>query len=94
VIYIQAKRWLNGVGRQEIQSFNGALDGQRANKGVFITTSYFSNHALDYVKTTSKKIILIDGEQLAQYMIDYDLGVSIVSIYELKKIDSDYFGDE
>lgn len=94
VIYIQAKRWDNtAVGRPDIQSFVGALDGQRANKGIFITTSRFADTSLQYVKTISKKVILIDGEELANYMIDYGLGVSTFTTYELKKIDSDYFGD-
>ena len=94
VIYIQAKRWdTQPVGRPDIQSFVGALDGQRANKGVFITTSRFAENAKAYVKTITKKVILIDGEQLASYMIDYGLGVNTISTYELKKIDNDYFGE-
>jgi restriction system protein len=94
VIYIQAKRWdNNSVGRPDIQSFVGALDGQRANKGIFITTSKFADTATQYVKTITKKVILIDGEELANYMIDYGLGVSTFTNYELKKIDSDYFGE-
>ena len=94
VIYIQAKRWdTQSVGRPDIQSFVGALDGQRANKGVFITTSRFAENAKNYVKTITKKVILIDGEQLASYMIDYGLGVNTASIYEIKKIDSDFFGE-
>jgi restriction system protein len=92
VIYIQAKRWNNNsVGRPDIQSFVGALDGQRANKGIFITTSSFAKTAMEYVKTISKKVILIDGQQLAGYMIDYGLGVSTIQTYELKRTDSDYF---
>lgn len=80
VIYIQAKRWgSQAVGRPDIQSFVGALDGQRANKGIFITTSRFADNAVQYVKTISKKVILIDGEQLATYMIDYNLAVSPVA---------------
>lgn len=91
-IYIQAKRWDNqAVGRPDIQSFVGALDGQRANKGIFITTSRFADTATAYVKTISKKVILMDGEQLANYMIEYGLGVSSFATYELKKIDNDYF---
>jgi len=95
VIYVQAKRW-NGtvVGRPEIQKFVGALAGQGARKGIFITTSKFSEQAKDYIPRNETKIVLIDGEQLAQYMIDFHLGVSTVSSYEIKKIDSDYFGDE
>jgi restriction system protein len=94
-IYIQAKRWDNqSVGRPDIQSFVGALDGQKATKGVFITTSKFADTAQEYVKTITKKVILIDGDQLTNYMIDYGLGVSTFTTYDLKKIDNDYFGDE
>jgi restriction system protein len=94
-IYIQAKRWAdgNGVGRPEIQKFAGALQGHRARKGVFITTSHFSREAADYVTRIDSKIVLIDGETLAQLMIDYGLGVASVASYEIKKIDSDYFVD-
>ena len=92
IIYIQAKRWDNkSVGRPDIQSFVGALDGQRANKGIFITTSRFADSSIQYVKTITKKVILIDGEELANFMIDYGLAVSTFTIYELKKIDNDYF---
>jgi restriction system protein len=93
-IYIQAKRWDNQtVGRPDIQSFVGALDGQRATKGIFITTSRFAENAKEYVKTITKKVILIDGDQLAEFMIDYGLGVSTSTTYDVKKIDSDYFGE-
>ncbi len=94
VIYIQAKRWEGTVSRPEIQKFVGALAGQRAKKGVFITTSNFSKDAVTYATQMDVKIILIDGEDLAQYMIDYNLGVSVQSTYEIKKIDSDYFEEE
>lgn len=95
IVYIQAKRWDNTVvGRPEIQKFVGALHGQRARKGVFITTSKFSQDAREYVSIIDSKIVLIDGEELAQLMIDNHVGVSTVSIYEIKKIDSDYFTDE
>ncbi|WP_016950472.1 restriction endonuclease [Anabaena sp. PCC 7108] len=95
IVYIQAKRWDNTVvGRPEIQKFVGALHGQRARKGVFITTSKFSQDAKDYVSIIDSKIVLIDGQELAQLMIDNNVGVSTVSIYEIKKIDSDYFTDE
>lgn len=94
VIYIQAKRWQGGVGRPEVQKFVGALDGQRAKKGVFITTSFFTKEAIDYALRTDAKVVLIDGEKLSQYMIDYNLGVSIQSTYEIKKIDSDYFEED
>jgi restriction system protein len=93
-IYVQAKRWNDTVGRPEIQRFVGALAGQGAKKGVFITTSKFSEQAKDYAPRNDTKVVLIDGEELAQFMIDFDLGVSLVSEYQVKKIDSDYFGDE
>ncbi|MGE5480499.1 MAG: restriction endonuclease [Chloroflexota bacterium] len=94
VIYIQAKKWTNSsVGRPDIQNFVGALAGMQANKGVFITTSKFASSAIEYAKMVPSKIILIDGEQLADYMIDYGLGVSNFATYELKKIDNDYFGE-
>lgn len=93
-IYIQAKRWdKQTVGRPDIQSFVGALDGQRANKGIFITTSKFAESAKEYVKNITKKVILIDGEQLADLMIEYGLGVSTSAVYEVKKLDNDYFGE-
>ena len=91
VIYIQAKRWEGSVGRPEIQKFAGALQGQRARKGIFITTSSFSEHALDYVRMIDSKIILIDGDRLSALMFEHSVGVSTSGIYELKKIDSDYF---
>ncbi|MDF3130489.1 restriction endonuclease [Kiritimatiellaeota bacterium B1221] len=91
VIYIQAKRWEGNVGRPEIQKFAGALQGQRARKGIFITTSNFSNQALEYVSMIESKIILIDGDRLSSLMFEHSVGVSTAGIYELKKIDSDYF---
>jgi restriction system protein len=94
VIYIQAKRWEGTVPRPEIQKFVGALAGQRAKKGVFITTSNFSKEATAYATQMDAKIVLIDGEQLAQYMIDYNLGVSVQNVYEIKKMDSDYFEED
>jgi restriction system protein len=93
-IYIQAKRWENTVGRPEIQKFVGALTGQRAKKGLFITTSEFSAESEDYVSRIDAKVVLIDGETLAQLMIDHGVGVSTVNTYELKKVDSDYFSEE
>lgn len=95
-IYLQAKRWKekNTVGRPEVQKFVGALVGQQANKGVFIAASSFTKDAEDYVKKIQQKVVLIDGEQLAQYMIKYSVGVSTAATYELKKIDSDYFAEE
>ena len=96
IIYIQAKRWRPGnvVGRPEIQKFVGALAGQGAKKGIFITTSNFTKEALEYIPRNETKIVLIDGEKLAQLMIDYNLGCTIQQTYELKKLDSDYFGEE
>jgi restriction system protein len=94
VIYIQAKRWENVVGRPEIHKFVGALAGQGAKKGVFITTSRYTNEARDYQPRNETKIVLIDGEQLAELMIDYSLAVSTVNTFEIKRIDNDYFGDE
>jgi restriction system protein len=95
-IYIQAKRWAedNSVGRPETQKFAGALQGHRAKKGVFITTSYFTADAKEFVKNIETKIVLIDGDALAQLMIDHGLGVTAVAAYEVKRIDSDYFTDE
>ncbi len=94
IIYLQAKRWENTVSRPEIQKFAGALQGQRAKKGIFITTSDFSRDAREYVSKIDTKIILIDGEQLAQFMIDNNIGVNSLATYEVKKIDSDYFTEE
>jgi restriction system protein len=94
IVYIQAKRWDNPVGRPEIQKFAGALQGQRARKGIFITTSAFTQSAQDYVSRIDSKIVLIDGNTLAQLMIDYNIGVATVTSYELKRVDSDYFTEE
>jgi restriction system protein len=96
IIYIQAKRWKPGnvVGRPELQKFVGALAGQGAKKGIFITTSNFTKEAIEYTPRNETKIVLIDGHQLAQLMIDYNLGCTAQQTYEVKKIDSDYFGEE
>jgi restriction system protein len=94
VVYIQAKRWdSNSVGRPDVMQFAGALQAQKANKGIFITTSRFTDESRSYVAQIGSKIVLIDGEQLAQLMIDSDVGVSTVSLYPVKKIDSDYFDE-
>lgn len=93
VIYVQAKKWENVVGRPEIQKFVGALAGQGAKKGVFITTSRYSNEAREYQPRNEIKIVLIDGEQLANLMIDHNLAVSTINTFEIKRIDNDYFGD-
>ncbi len=94
VIYLQAKRWENVVGRPEIQKFVGALQGQRAKKGVFITTSDFTREAVEYVRNIDNKVVLIGGALLANLMIDHNVGVSLAATYEIKKIDSDYFLEE
>ncbi|WP_228558484.1 restriction endonuclease [Myxococcus sp. AB056] len=94
VVYIQAKRWSNTVGRPVVQAFAGSLEGQRARKGVLITTSDFSREARDYVKQIEKKIVLINGVELAKLMIDHGVGVTEVATYTVKKLDLDYFGDE
>ncbi len=91
VIYVQAKRWEGTVGRPEIQKFAGALQGKRASKGVFITTSSFSQEAVDFSESIGSKIILIDGDKLAQLMIEFSIGVSTIGQYLIKQIDSDYF---
>lgn len=91
VIYVQAKRWQNVVGRKEIQSFVGALAGQQANKGVFITTSGFTQNAVQFAKGIVQKVILIDGDRLADLMIEHDVGVSKTRTIAIKRIDSDYF---
>lgn len=93
-IYLQAKRWEATVGRPEIQKFAGALQGLRANKGIFITTSSYSRDALDFVSQISSKIILIDGATLVRYMVDHNVGVAVAGQYEIKSIDSDYFDSE
>ncbi len=94
VVYLQAKRWENPVGRPEIQKFVGALHGKRARKGVFLTTSAFSRDAQDYVATIEPRVVLIDGTRLAQLMIDFNVGVSTAQVYALKRVDSDYFSED
>ena len=93
-IYVQAKRWEGVVGRPVVQAFAGSLEGHRAKKGVMITTSKFSDDAKGYVRMIEKKIVLIDGYELAQLMIDHDVGVTPVTSYTIKRIDSDYFDEE
>lgn len=93
-IYIQAKRWQGNVGRPEIQKFVGALQGQRARKGVFITTSSFTVDAIDYASRIDTKVVLIDGQQLTNLMMDFGVGVSVAATYAVKRIDSDYFEEE
>jgi restriction system protein len=93
-IYVQAKRWEGVVGRPTVQAFSGSLDGVRARKGVLITTSNFSKEAIEYVAKIEKKIVLIDGEKLSDLMIEHNVGVSETQRYIVKKVDSDYFGEE
>ena len=94
VIYIQAKRWQGSVGRPEIQKFVGALQGQRARKGVFITTSSFTGEAAEYASRIDTKVVLLDGNAIANLMIDFDVGVAAGTPYIVKRIDSDYFEEE
>lgn len=94
-IYVQAKRWNNSVGRPEIQKFLGAVAGQGGTKGLFITTSTFTNEALEYAKKQLQvKLVLVDGKMLTNLMIQYNLGVSVVKTYEIKQIDVDYFNND
>jgi restriction system protein len=94
MVYIQAKRWEGTVGRPEVQGFAGSLMGQGAAKGVLITTSSFSKGAIDYAAgLKTHKVVLIDGNQLADYMIDHDIGVSEERRYVVKRVDYDYFED-
>jgi restriction system protein len=94
VIYLQAKRWEGTVGRPEVQKFVGALHGKRARKGVFLTTGSFSADATEYVSHIDPKVVLIDGSELAELMIDHGVGVSTVTTYEIKRLDTDYFTEE
>ncbi len=91
VIYVQAKRWTGKVGEPPVRDFVGALDGAGVQKGIFITTSDFHPAAERFAERSSKRIILINGHQLAQLMIEHDVGVSTVKTYEVKRVDSDYF---
>ena len=96
-IYIQAKRWAEdkAIGRPEIQKFVGALAGQGAQKGLFITTGTFTKEARSYVeKQLSTKVVLVDGKKLTKLMIEYNLGVSVETVYTIKKIDTDFFSEE
>jgi restriction system protein len=95
IIYIQAKKWdTNVVSRPEIQKFVGALQGQKAKKGIFITTSTFSKSAMEYVSIIDSKVVLIDGLKLCEYMIDFNVGVQTYKQFEIKKLDNDYFETE
>ena len=86
---MQAKRWQNTVGRPEVQAFYGALAGQRANKGVFITTSAFTQQALDFARSV-ERVVLVDGERLANLMMEHEVGVTLRPM-KVPKLDSDYF---
>jgi len=88
-VYVQAKRWQGNVGRPDVQGFYGALAGQRANKGVFITTSTFSPQALEFARSV-ERIVLIDGAKLAELMIEHEVGVTLRPV-KVPKLDSDYF---
>jgi restriction system protein len=92
-IFLQAKRWQGVVGRPEIQKFVGALQGQRAKKGVFITTSSYTSEAIEYAARIDTKVVLLDGIQLSNLMIDFELGVSRLATFTVKRLDSDYFDE-
>ncbi|HIK22401.1 MAG TPA: restriction endonuclease [Thermosynechococcus sp. M3746_W2019_013] len=94
VVYVQAKRWGQTVGRPEVEKFAGALQGQRARKGVFITTSTFTEEARQYVEKIDSKIVLVDGERLAELMFEHNVGVATVTSYPVKRIDNDFFLEE
>jgi restriction system protein len=94
LIYLQAKRWEGTVGRPELHRFAGALQERRASRGVFVTTSSFTNEARDFVRLIGNGIVLVDGAELARLMVDHDVGVSHVGTYVLKRVDSDYFDGE
>lgn len=93
IIYLQAKRYEGTIGRPDIQKFAGALQGQRAKKGIFITTSTYSKEARDFASKIETKIILIDGATLARLMFDHGVGVSVSTVYEVKRVDTDYFDE-
>jgi restriction system protein len=93
-IYIQAKKWESKVSRPEIQKFVGALAGKHARKGIFITTSDFTQEAIKYISTIDDRVVLIDGNRLAEYMIEHNVGVKSWVNYQIKRIDSDYFSIE
>lgn len=94
VIYLQAKRWQKPVGRPELQSFVGALAGKQAHKGVFLTTSVFTDNAISFAKMVPQKIVLISGERLADLMVQHNIGTSRSHYFEIKQVDSDYFEAE
>lgn len=97
LIYVQAKRWdrATSIGRPEIQKFVGALAGQGANKGLFVTTAQFTKEAREYAKKQhTTKVVLVDGESLAKLMIEYNIGVSTEAVYQIKRLDSDFFSED
>lgn len=94
VVCIQAKRWEGSVGRPVVQSFVGSLDGMKAKKGVIITTSGFTKEAQEFVRVIDRKVVLIDGRQVAELMIEHNVGVSTVRSYTVKRLDADFFADE
>ena len=93
VVYVQAKRWKDNIGEPPLRDFVGALDGKGVQEGIFITTSDFNRSAKEFVERSSKRVILINGSQLARYMIDHNVGVSTTKTYEIKRVDSDYFAE-
>jgi restriction system protein len=93
-VYIQAKRWKESVGRPVVQAFAGSLEGVRARKGVLITTSTFTSDARDYIDRIEKRIVLIDGEMLAELMLDHEIGVDVARTYTVPRLDLDYFEQE
>ena len=92
-INVQAKRYApgNNIGVEDVQRFNGALDGHHTTKGIFITTSDYTKDAREFSRAATKSIVLINGEELAKYMIEYNIGVSVKKTYEVKRLDNDYF---
>jgi restriction system protein len=95
-VYVQAKRYApaNSIGRPDVQAFVGSLVGQGATKGVFVTTSYFSTQATEYVRHLTQRVILIDGQRLATLLIEHNVGVRVSRALEFKKLDEDYFSEE
>ena len=91
VVYVQAKRWQNPVGREQIQNFVGALVGKHAAKGIFITSGEFNKNALEYARGVQHRVIPIDGQRLAELLIEHNVGVSTVRTIQIKRVDSDYF---
>ncbi|MDE2505944.1 MAG: restriction endonuclease, partial [Planctomycetota bacterium] len=93
VVCIQAKRWEGVVGRPTIQGFVGSMESMGSNKGVMLTTSSFSKDAVEYAGRILKKVVLVDGEELADLMIDHNLGITITKTYELKEVSNDFFDE-